>query len=119
MSEWKTVRGYEGRYEVSDTGEVRSLIGNMKTLKGAISTKGYRQVALRKEGKTKFKQVHRLVAEAFLGEPNSTVNHINGDKTDNRAKNLEWASHRENIHHALANGLNRYAKRFEEYAIVC
>jgi len=104
-------------YEVSDAGQVRSLINTPRILGGSVSTRGYRQFALRREGKTKFAQAHRLVADAFLDEkPKATVNHINGDKLDNRAENLEWSTIIENVHHALANGLNRYGKCYKEYA---
>ena len=98
---WKKIEGYEN-YEVSSEGRVRSL-GNDKTRKTKIlrllmSSNGYLQVGLSKEGKKKFFSVHRLVAVTFV--PNmfnlNEVNHINEDKTDNRAENLMWCSRKEN-----------------------
>lgn len=95
---WLPVEGYEN-YEVSDFGRVRSMKnGKKRILKPADNGIGYLQVGLSKEGKKKFFSVHRLVAVTFV--PNmfnlNEVNHINEDKTDNRAENLMWCSRKEN-----------------------
>lgn len=122
---WKPVKNYEGYYEVSDSGEVRSLDRiiadkNLKHrfLKGKVMKQStsynkerdceeYYVVNLRKNGTMKVSQVHRLVAEAFIDNPDNlpTVNHKDGDKYNNNATNLEWASYSDNNQHALDNGL--------------
>lgn len=92
---WKTIVGYEGRYEVSDKGNIRSLkFGKTKILKPWKTNRGYLQVKLRKGGIHKNMYVHRLVAEAFIPNPNhlATVNHRDEVKTNNAASNLEWMS---------------------------
>lgn len=99
---WLPIEGYEGLYEVSDMGNVRSLnynkTGETKILRPAMTRFGYLQVSLWKDGKRKMVKVHRLVATAFV--PNmfgdDYVNHINEVKTDNRADNLMWCTHKEN-----------------------
>lgn len=116
------VAGYEGIYDVSDTGLVRSvdryidLPGEKrrrirgKQLSPKSSKDGYLFVGLSKGGFVQTCYVHRLVAKAFVPNPNALpeVNHLNGIKTDNCATNLEWCTHRENVLHAYATGLNRY-----------
>jgi hypothetical protein len=104
---WKPVVGYEDRYEVSDGGEVKSLVRSGKLLKPAKNFYGYKQVVLYKDGAPKSIFVHRLVAFAHienqLGLP--WVNHKNGIKDDNRASNLEWCDRAENVRHAVKMGL--------------
>jgi hypothetical protein len=90
---WKEISGYEGLYEVSDTGLVRSLwYGKKRILSPAKNGFGYLHVSLCKDGKTKSMLVHRLVAEAFVPNPNNleTVNHKDEVKTNNKVNNLEW-----------------------------
>jgi hypothetical protein len=108
---WKDVKGYEGIYQVSNFGNVKSL-GNEFTrkerfLKLSPQSKGYLTVVLQKNATRKMILVHRIVAEYFLSNPlnKSQINHINGDKTDNKVENLEWVSHRENLDHAIKNNL--------------
>ena len=116
---WKPIKGYEGLYEISDNGDVKSLdrivtlsngcakhVGSrmMKlTLSKGRGGEGYYVVNLHKNGIGKLQFVHRLVAEAFIPNPNSlpTVNHIDGNKTNNAVNNLEWTSFPENNTHAL------------------
>lgn len=98
---WKAVVGYEGLYEVSDFGNVRSL-NYMKTWKVNVlkpgNCHGYLRVKLSKDGKTKDFLVHRLVYEAFRGAipKGLTVDHVNGDKSDNRLENLQLLTQRDN-----------------------
>lgn len=102
---WKEVEGYEGLYEVSNFGRVRSL-GNDKTrktkiLKAGERKDGYLQVGLCKNKKQKIFRVHRIVAQAFIPNPLNLpeVNHKDEDKTNNRVENLEWCSRKYNVNY--------------------
>lgn len=110
IEEWRSLSGYENIYEISNFGEVRRLrktnsgdIGSV--LKPAVDRVGYKRVRLCKDGKVNAMAVHRLVATVFLGEHDGEVNHINGIKGDNRACNLEWCSHKENMSKAVEANL--------------
>ena len=93
---WKDVVGYEGLYKVSNCGRVWSCRRN-KLRKQQI-TKGYKMVNLKVDGKSKVFSVHRLVALAFIENPNNKreVNHIDENKTNNHISNLEWVTSKEN-----------------------
>lgn len=104
---WKDIEGYEGLYQVSNLGRVRSLPRRTtkgKILKTFIDYAGYEIVTLcntnKKNPSCKFR-VHRLVAQAFITNPNELpqVNHIDGNKLNNSAENLEWVTAKENINH--------------------
>ena len=113
---WKDVIGFEGLYMVSSMGNVKSLNYHRqrieKLLVAKVSSTGYCQYDLCKDKAVKQIAGHRLVAGAFLQNPESkkTVNHINGVKTDNRVENLEWATAKENSAHAYLTGLKVGAK---------
>lgn len=106
MEHWKSIAGYEGLYEVSDLGRVKSLwYGKEKILKPGKNTQGYLIVNLCKDGHVKSVRIHRLVATSFIPNTNNleTVNHRDEDKTNNAASNLEWMSKRDNINYGTRN----------------
>lgn len=117
---WKDVAGYEGCYQVSPLGDVRSLSRRIPrgtgfmALKGRVlvpakAGRGYPFVVLYVGGTKKSAYVHRLVAEAFIGPcpPNREVNHKDGNKDNNSVGNLEYVSRAENLRHARESGLLR------------
>lgn len=126
---WANVSGYEGLYQVSDQGRVRACAACQRYTHWRTGAElfrrvkerpvvpqrinsGYLIVHLYRGNKRTALLVHRLVAAAFVsGDGTLTVNHKNGDKADNRAANLEWATHGENHAHAVAAGLNTQARR--------
>lgn len=104
MSEiWVPVAGFEGLYEVSIDGRVRNA-RNLRELKHKTAGAGYAQVCL---GAGNYRYVHRLVAQAFIPNPDGLpqVNHLDGVKPNNAAANLEWCSGRQNARHAYETGL--------------
>jgi len=112
LETWRPVVGWEGLYEVSDQGNVRSARREHNTwpgrlLRPAVNHGGYLHVGLYRDGQQNGCRVHRLVALAFLGPcpPGHEVNHRFGIKTDNRATELEWATKSANTRHAYAGGL--------------
>lgn len=112
--EWKDIEGYEGFYQISNLGRVKSLGGWCGTAKRkekirstSLTHDGYVKVRLVHQGKDKTVRVHRLVAEAFIPNPESkdTVNHIDGNKKNNAVSNLEWVDRTEQMLHAYNLGL--------------
>lgn len=119
---WKDIEGYSGQYQISNKGNVKSFKRNQKgvNLKPQISGQGYLAVSLLTEGKAKWHKVHRLVALAFLENPENKqeVNHLDGDKTNNCVENLVWANRSENTKHAYDAGLNPgTAKPIQVYSL--
>lgn len=118
MEVWKDIKGYEGLYQVSNFGNVKSLSRSKKNhskmqhipekLKSyRVDPQGYLMLDLYKNNKQKTVRVHRLVAEAFVpnDDAKETVNHIDGDKSNNIASNLEWASFKEQNNHFYKKNL--------------
>lgn len=111
IERWKPVVGYEGLYEVSNLGRVRSL--PRKGTKGRVlgidtsNSKHYAHVPLTKNAKLHTTSLHRVVAEAWVPNPDNKpqVNHIDGNKLNNAANNLEWVTNLENMRHAIKTGL--------------
>lgn len=94
----KDIKGYEGLYAVTSCGKVWSY-KSKKFLSPGVNGQGYHQVVLVKDGKPKHFYIHRLVAEAYIPNPNGydTVDHIDGDKSHNYLNNLQWLSRKDNV----------------------
>lgn len=104
--QWKDILGYEGLYQVSNLGRVKSLkFDKERILKNRTNSNGYLSVQLSKGNKIKSFLIHRLVANAFLPNPNnySYVNHKDENKTNNCVDNLEWTSHESNCNFGTRN----------------
>lgn len=129
IENWRPVPGYEDRYEVSDQGNVRSRSFMQRYLLRTgveafrqtkpriiaqqVTNSGYALVHLHLNGHRQARTVHTLVAAGFLPGTSEVVNHLNGNKLDNRLCNLERATYSENILHAVATGLNSQAIRVQ------
>lgn len=128
MSEiWKDIHGWEGHYQISNKGGVRSLTRTLKHRNGTLvkhqgkllkqcpNSKGYLRVNLRKPGKTEIRFVHRLVAEHYVSNPKpddyAVVNHIDNNFLNNDCSNLEWTTPLGNMQHAKRQG--RLARTME------
>lgn len=120
---WKNIENYNGLYQISNLGRVKSLERTStrgdkelkikgKILKAKEASNGYRRVSLSKYGKVKYFNVHSLVANSFLQYQKDLkgkhVDHINNIKSDNRLENLQIISHRENLSKDKVNGLSKY-----------
>lgn len=126
MEQWADIAGFEGRYQISDQGRVKSLPFKQRyllrtgveafrktaerILAQQLQNSGYLIVHLHLDNKRTALCVHALVARAFVAGTGETVNHKDGVKTNNAAANLEWASYTENLLHAVALGLNVQAR---------
>ena len=125
---WKDIEGYEGMYQVSNKGNVKSLSRNVlrnngkmqfineKILKPQDSGHGYNRVNLYKNKKPRLITVHSLVLETFTNkrEKDMVINHIDGDKKNNTLKNLEWCTSKENTMHGFETGLMKKGERHSQ-----
>ena len=118
---WKDIKDYEGLYQISNFGRVKSLkrkvknkngyrIVEEKILKNLINDMGYYTVNLRKDNQNNIKLIHRLIAENYISNKNNypIINHIDGNKLNNNIDNLEWCTYSHNIKEAFKLGLNKY-----------
>lgn len=107
MEKWKVVEGTNEMLEVSNMGRLKSNLRDGRILKPTADKKGYLRLRMTINKKRFSFKVHRLVAINFIDNPlnKPQVNHIDGDKTNNKVENLEWVSNLENAHHAINNGL--------------
>lgn len=112
MEKWRDIEGYEGVYQVSNQGRVKSLprngtIKSERILRPAANHAGYYNVLFSFNHLRKHFSVHRLVAKAFIPNPENKpqINHIDGNKTNNTDSNLEWVTSKENMQHACKSGL--------------
>ena len=111
MEVWKDIPGYEGKYQISNRGRVKSLPRNEKFCKRSTAIilktftcgSGYQEVILKDHGRRKPHLIHRMVATAFVPNPEGKeeVNHKDGNKDNNDCTNLEWVTPRENIRHSF------------------
>ncbi len=114
---WKPVRNYEELYKVSNLGRVYRIGAHVKRLNhlmyvpvrmmGSLDNgKGYLRIKLTKENKSKRIMLHRIIAEAFIPNPQNKrcVNHLDGNKKNNCIENLEWCTHSENVNHSIKIG---------------
>lgn len=128
MEKWKDVKGYEGLYQVSNEGRVKALSKSWVCGKGVIhyrkehllkcvTSKGYLQVKLCKDGKINTLKIHRLVAEAFIpNEDNKPcIDHINTIRTDNRIENLRWCTYKENMLNPITRTKSSNSKKGNQW----
>ena len=122
---WKDIPGFEGIYQASTFGKIKSLAKIVNHFKGGkrkvkerifkvyINVHGYQIVTFYKDGKQFSKKVHRLIAKTFKDNPENKpyVNHIDGDKTNNYENNVEWSTAKENIDHSWKMGLSVYSEK--------
>ena len=120
--EWRDIRGYEGLYQVSNLGNVKSFNNRIKhknpmILKQTIDRKnGYLTVSLSRNGKKKIYRVHKLVASIFIDNSNNypVINHKDGKKLNNCVDNLEWCTYKQNIIHSWENGLSHISEEHNQ-----
>lgn len=106
MEIWKTVEGFTNKYEISSAGVLRNALTG-RIYKATYNRDGYKWLNIRYKMEAKYTSIHRLVALAFIPNPNNypDVNHIDCNKENNTVENLEWCSHKHNMQHAVAHGL--------------
>lgn len=118
MEEWKDVLGYEGVYAVNRKGVIKRVDKN-KIVTQYLHYKGYLQVDLHKDNKRIHKYVHRIVAEAFIENPNNytQINHIDENKTNNNVENLEWCTPKYNMNYGTR--IKRQVKSARKIPVMC
>ena len=127
---WKDIKGYEGLYQISNLGRVKSISRKINTFYGYRKTKekilkssydkdGYLKITITNNWKHKTHKIHRLVAEAFIPNPDNkpTINHIDGNKLNNSIDNLEWATRKEQTKHMHEVLKVPYSNNFEIYRL--
>lgn len=130
---WKDIKGYEGEYQISNRGRIKSLpkeklhdsisgtkyTTKEKIMKPADNCRGYMCTMIGRNEKSRTVSIHRLVAEAFIPNPDNLpeVNHIDGDKKNNNVENLEWVSHQDNMRHASEMDLMNKKSKLSRYEI--
>lgn len=105
---WKNIEDYRGKYKISNLGRVESHSNTIPSIMGGrLNEDKYLKVSLTFGGKSKKYFVHRLVAKHFIENPlgKLEVNHLDGNKLNNKASNLEWCTRQENIKHSVENNL--------------
>jgi len=122
--EWKDIEDFEGYYQVSNHGRIKSLVGwngkqyikREKILKPSTTSTGYLKVDVKKNKKRKSMRLHRLIALAFIPNTDNKpqINHLDGNPLNNKISNLEWSTQRENVIHAIKNGLKETMRIPEE-----
>ena len=105
MEEWKDIKGFEGLYQISNYGRIKSFYGKEKILNGGTDRDGYKIIKLVKNKKYYPKKIHRLVAEAFLPNPYNLpeINHKDEIPCNNKVENLEWCTHKYNLNYGNHN----------------
>lgn len=121
---WKPIPEFEGLYEISNLGRVKSLIGwdghgyinRERIIKPTLTSTGYYKVDLKKNGKRKVYKLHRAIAQAFIPNPEGKpfINHIDGNPLNNDIANLEWCTNQENIRHGYKLGLLPSTREYHE-----
>lgn len=110
MEVWKDISGYEGHYQVSNCGRIKSLkYGKETIMSEKLNSMGYVDIIFTKSNEQKSIRVHRIVAEAFLDNSQGypVINHIDGDKKNNHIDNLEWCTYSHNNKQAYLQGQNK------------
>lgn len=115
---FKDIPDYEGLYQVSNKGKVKSIITG-KIRKTYIENNGYERIILYKNNKAKIHSIHRLVALIYIGKNNLEVNHIDGNKLNNNLENLEYCTRIENMQHAKNNNLLNYETLYKSVIKIC
>lgn len=119
MEIFKKIKGFEGLYEISNLGNIKSLVNRyskVNILKYGISNSGYATITLCKNKKKYTKTIHRIMAETFFGYSTLQVNHKDGNKLNNNILNLEYVTKSENTRHAIKAGL--FKPNYEKIAII-
>ncbi len=112
MEEWRDIKGYEGSYQISNLGRIKTFKVRANFYPDGVISKGYMAgeymvASITKNKKRRGLCIHKLIAHAFIPNPlnRNEVNHIDGNKLNNAIENLEWCTHSENVIHAFKTGL--------------